>query len=106
VPRVKLAGKEDIMGSRKRTQTTPQPSEMPVPLVTGTLAPLPVFEAKKLYTVHEAAHLLSLSEQTLYRWLLRADAGRRDGLRSVKVGALRRIPHSALDEFIAAHTRD
>jgi excisionase family DNA binding protein len=89
----------------KRTQPSPQPTERALPLVTGTLAPLPVYEAKMLYTVREAAHLLSLSEQTLYRWLLRADAGRRDGLRSVKVGALRRIPHSALDEFITAHTR-
>jgi excisionase family DNA binding protein len=89
------------MSPRKRP-----PERPPEPVVqpTATLAPLPVFEAKKLYTVKEAAHLLSLSEQTLYRWLMRADAGRKDGLFSVKVGALRRIPHAALDAFIAAHT--
>ena len=48
----------------------------------------------RLYTVREAAAVLSIGRSHLYELL--AD-GR---IRSVKVGRSRRIPHSALGEFL------
>jgi excisionase family DNA binding protein len=47
-----------------------------------------------LHTVEEAAELLGVS-----RWKI-FDLIRRNELRSVKIGGLRRIPRSAIDEFI------
>jgi excisionase family DNA binding protein len=47
-----------------------------------------------LHTVEEAAQLLGIS-----RWKV-FDLIRRNELRSVKIGGLRRVPRSAIDEFI------
>jgi excisionase family DNA binding protein len=48
-----------------------------------------------LYTVEEAAEILTIS-----RWKV-FDLIRVRVLRSVKIGGLRRIPRSAIDEYIA-----
>lgn len=48
-----------------------------------------------LYTVEEAAEILTIS-----RWKV-FDLIRLRELRSVKIGGLRRIPGSAIDEYIA-----
>jgi excisionase family DNA binding protein len=55
----------------------------------GTTAP------KLLYTPVEAAQALGISRSTLYTLLSSGE------IRSVKVGALRRIPHVALADFVA-----
>jgi len=47
-----------------------------------------------LYTVEEAAELLTIS-----RWKV-FDLIRLRELRSVKIGGLRRVPRSAIDEYI------
>ena len=47
-----------------------------------------------VYTVEEAAQLLKIS-----RWKV-FDLIRTNQLRSVKIGGLRRIPHSAIEEYI------
>lgn len=47
-----------------------------------------------LYTAEEAAELLRIS-----RWKV-FDLIRRNELRSVKIGGLRRIPRSAIEEFV------
>jgi len=48
-----------------------------------------------LYTVEEAAEILAIS-----RWKV-FDLIRVRALRSVKIGGLRRVPRSAIDEYIA-----
>ncbi|MHA6784722.1 helix-turn-helix domain-containing protein [Pseudonocardia saturnea] len=48
-----------------------------------------------LYTVEEAAKILTIS-----RWKV-FDLIRVRELRSVKIGGLRRVPRSAIDEYIA-----
>ncbi|HWR49100.1 MAG TPA: helix-turn-helix domain-containing protein [Pseudonocardiaceae bacterium] len=48
-----------------------------------------------IYTVEEAAQVLKIS-----RWKV-FDLIRTNQLRSVKIGGLRRIPHVAIDEYIA-----
>lgn len=48
-----------------------------------------------LYTVEEAAEVLTIS-----RWKV-FDLIRVRELRSVKIGGLRRVPRSAIDEYIA-----
>ena len=47
-----------------------------------------------LYTVEETAQILTIS-----RWKV-FDLIRLRELRSVKIGGLRRVPHSAIDEYI------
>jgi excisionase family DNA binding protein len=51
-----------------------------------------------LVTVPEAAALLRLSRATIYRMLARGD------LPSVKQGAARRIPRTALEAWVARHS--
>ena len=51
--------------------------------------------SKLLLKVEEAAHLLSLSRKTVY------DLMRRGELASLKIGGSRRIPLTALHDFIA-----
>jgi excisionase family DNA binding protein len=48
-----------------------------------------------IYTVEEAAQVLKIS-----RWKV-FDLIRTNHLRSIKIGGLRRIPHIAIDEYIA-----
>ena len=48
-----------------------------------------------VYTVEEAARLLKIS-----RWKI-LDLIRTNELRSVKIGGLRRVPASAIEEYIA-----
>ena len=48
-----------------------------------------------VYTVEEAARLLKIS-----RWKI-FDLIRTNELRSVKIGGLRRVPASAIEEYIA-----
>lgn len=50
---------------------------------------------KVLLTVGEAAEALSLGRTLVYELLMHGD------LASIKIGSLRRIPVSALDEFVA-----
>lgn len=50
---------------------------------------------KLLYSSREAAEMLSLSRTTIFELL------RRGELRSIKIGRSRRIPASALEEFVA-----
>lgn len=53
-------------------------------------------EATLLHSVDDAARLLSVSRANLYRLM-------RDGrVRSVKIGRARRIPHTALCDYVAA----
>jgi excisionase family DNA binding protein len=47
-----------------------------------------------IYTVEEAAQMLKIS-----RWKL-FDLIRTNQLRSVKIGGLRRIPHTAIEEYL------
>lgn len=49
---------------------------------------------KHLYTVREAAQLLSLGQTLLYELISRGE------LQSVKIGKARRIPAAALDAFV------
>ncbi len=51
---------------------------------------------EKLYTVNEAAARLNVHRATIYEWM------RTGKLRFVIVGQRRRIPQSAIDEFIKA----
>ncbi len=55
----------------------------------------PGHERPQLYTVEEAAQILTVS-----RWKV-FDLIRLRELRSVKIGGLRRVPRSAIDEYIA-----
>jgi excisionase family DNA binding protein len=48
-----------------------------------------------VYTVDEAAQILKIS-----RWKI-FDLIRRGQLRSVKIGGLRRVPRTAIEEYIA-----
>ncbi len=48
-----------------------------------------------LLTVEEAARLYSVSHSTLYVLIQRGE------LQSIKIGASRRVPVAALDEFVA-----
>jgi excisionase family DNA binding protein len=48
-----------------------------------------------LLTVEEAAHLIGCGRSLMYELVLRHD------IPSVKVGRLRRIPKTALDEYVA-----
>jgi excisionase family DNA binding protein len=48
-----------------------------------------------VYTVEEVAQVLKIS-----RWKI-FDLIRTNQLRSVKIGGLRRIPHAAIDDYIA-----
>ncbi len=47
-----------------------------------------------VYTVEETAHMLKIS-----RWKV-FDLIRTNALRSVKIGGLRRVPRTAIDEYI------
>jgi excisionase family DNA binding protein len=71
-----------------------QLSQAPLPWGEKTL-PADAPASKLLLKVEEAAHLLSLSRKTLY------DLMRRGELTSLKIGGSRRIPLSALHDFIA-----
>jgi len=73
-----------------------QEVQAPVPLPWGgkTLPPDQTL-TKLLLKVEEAAHLLSLSRKTVYDLIGRGD------LASLKIGGCRRIPLSALHDFIA-----
>lgn len=55
---------------------------------------------KRLYTVEEAAEILSYSRSVVYRLM---QAGR---LRSVKEGHSRRIPAAAIEEYTALLDRE
>lgn len=48
-----------------------------------------------VYTVEEAAQVLKISRWKIFELI------RTNQLRSVKIGGLRRIPHVAIDEYIA-----
>lgn len=48
-----------------------------------------------VYTVEEAALVLKISRWKIFELI------RTNQLRSVKIGGLRRIPHIAIDEYIA-----
>ena len=48
-----------------------------------------------VYTVEEAALVLKISRWKMFELI------RTNQLRSVKIGGLRRIPHVAIDEYIA-----
>ena len=55
---------------------------------------------KKLLTVAESATYLGISRSLLYSYVLRGE------IPSIKIGRARRIPVSALDEFIARELAD
>jgi excisionase family DNA binding protein len=71
-----------------------QPSQAPVPWGERTL-PADMPTSKLLLKVEEAAQVLSLSRKTLY------DLMRRGELASLKIGGSRRIPLTALHNFIS-----
>lgn len=58
--------------------------------------PTYVSQQRLLYSVVEAAEVLSLSRSKVYE-LLAANT-----LQSVKIGRSRRIPHSALTDYVAS----
>ncbi len=58
--------------------------------------PTYVSQERLLYSVVEAAEVLSLSRSKVYE-LLAANT-----LQSVKIGRSRRIPHSALTDYVAS----
>ncbi|GAB3951455.1 helix-turn-helix domain-containing protein [Streptomyces sparsus] len=64
------------------------------------LIPEPGLTAPVLYRVTEAAALLSLSRSVVYELI------RTKRLRTVKEGASRRIPASAINEYIALLERE
>jgi excisionase family DNA binding protein len=74
---------------------TPHPDEH----ATGPAAGSPTNDGKYLYCVSDAMRLLSLSRSVIYELL------RSGELRSVRVRSARRIPASALAEFVAALER-
>lgn len=53
------------------------------------------YELPQLYTVEEAARLLTISRWKVFELI------RLRELRSVKIGGLRRVPRTAIDEYIA-----
>ncbi len=55
---------------------------------------------KKLLTVAESATYLGISRSLLYSYVLRGE------IPSIKIGRARRIPVTALDEFIARELAD
>jgi excisionase family DNA binding protein len=64
----------------------------------STYSSLPTYVSQQrlLYSVVEAAEVLSLSRSKVYE-LLAANT-----LQSVKIGRSRRIPHSALTDYVAS----
>lgn len=50
--------------------------------------------SKRVYTVKEAADIPGINSTTMYRLI------REGEIRSIEIGALRRIPAEAIDEFI------
>lgn len=91
----------------KRTTKAKQPFTVPVPQTTAdvermTAIPMRlgsavVDPAAQLVTVPEAATLLRLSRATVYRLLQRGE------MDSLKIGAARRIPLSALQAYITSY---
>lgn len=71
----------------------------PVETATAAAAGRPTNDGKYLYCVSDAMRLLSLSRSVIYELL------RSGELRSVRVRSARRIPASALAEFVAALER-
>jgi excisionase family DNA binding protein len=69
-------------------------SQAPLPWEERTL-PAEAPASKLLLKVEEAAQMLSLSRKTLYDLMSRGE------LASLKIGGSRRIPLSALHDFIA-----
>jgi excisionase family DNA binding protein len=64
------------------------------------LAPEPTLTAPVLYRIPDAARVLNLSRTVVYEQIR---AGR---LRAVKQGAARRIPASAINEYVALLERE
>jgi excisionase family DNA binding protein len=60
----------------------------------------PRYELPQLYTVEEAARLLTISRWKVFELI------RLRELRSVKIGGLRRVPRTAIDEYIARLLQD
>lgn len=56
-------------------------------------------DSPMLLTIPEAARLLAIGRTTLYSLIDRGE------LRAVAIGRARRIPRSALQEFVEARTR-
>ena len=69
---------------------------MMLSMSTYTSLPTYVSQQRLLYSVVEAAEVLSLSRSKVYE-LLAANT-----LQSVKIGRSRRIPHSALTDYVAS----
>jgi excisionase family DNA binding protein len=53
--------------------------------------------SKKLLTINEAASALGLGRSLIYTLIAKGE------LKSIKIGRARRIPLSAIDEFIKQH---
>lgn len=65
---------------------------------TDSIEPLP--NSRLLVTIAEAATLLSVSRTVLYRMMSEGQ------IRTIQIGRLRRVPVSALHDFIAAQLRE
>ncbi len=99
-----LAAKRGACHAHALAALAASASQRQVPAYKLSQAPLPWGErtlpadapaSKLLLKVEEAAHLLSLSRKTIY------DLMRRGELASLKIGGSRRIPLTALHDFIA-----
>lgn len=62
---------------------------------TGTESGEPLLNGRLLVTVADAAAILSINRSALYRLIMK------DQIQSVRIGRSRRVPVSALHEFIA-----
>lgn len=76
----------------------PQPSQPTSQMGTALGEVLP--DGRLLLTVAEAAAMLSINRSTLYRMLLEGQ------IRTIRIGRLRRVPVSALQEFVTRQVQD
>lgn len=56
---------------------------------------------RRLYDVPEVAALLGVDERYVWTLISRHDRGSDDGLESVKLGRLRKVPSECVEQFIA-----
>ena len=85
---------------RRKTHGAPS-SHMPSqPEVTDPTVEAARQAARLLLSPEEAGNRMQLSRATIYRMLERGE------LRSIKIGAVRRIPVRELEAYIAAHLPD
>lgn len=81
--------------SRRRaaTRATPKPKAKPAPIIAA--------QPKRLLTVPETAEELGVGTRTVEKLVRWGRQGRPDGLESITIGRLRKVPRVCLDRYIS-----